>query len=108
MLVKRSLSISGHRTSLALEAEFWAALSRAASEEGKPLARIVADIDKLREAHNEKSGLASAVRVWLFHRYCAKPSMSKGADMGKDASWCQACDAPFDECPDPHEDRLLS
>jgi predicted DNA-binding ribbon-helix-helix protein len=106
MLVKRSLSISGHRTSLALEAEFWAALGYAASEERKPMARIVADIDKLREANNEKSGLASAVRVWLFHRYCTKPSALKGADMGQGSQWCQECDAPHDECPDPHVDRI--
>ncbi len=68
MLNKKSLSIAGHRTSLALESEFWAALERAAIEEGKPVARLVAEIDKSREANAEKSGLASAVRVWLFQR----------------------------------------
>ncbi len=69
MLVKRSLAIAGHRTSLALEPEFWAALEQAARESGKPLARLVAEIDKSRADSPEKSGLASAVRVWLFNHY---------------------------------------
>ncbi len=69
MLVKRSLAIAGHRTSLALESEFWSALAQAAGEEGLPLAALVASIDKSREGSAEKSGLASAVRVWLFRRY---------------------------------------
>ena len=69
MLVKKSLAIAGHRTSLALEAEFWSALTQAAEEEGLPLAALVARIDKSREEKAEKSGLASAVRVWLFRRY---------------------------------------
>ncbi|PHS24620.1 MAG: aryl-sulfate sulfotransferase [Robiginitomaculum sp.] len=98
MLVKRSLSISGHRTSLALETVFWAALGQAASEDGKPLARIVADIDKLREEHDEKSGLASAVRVWLFHRYRA----------GHVSQWCQVCGTPHDVCPTPHDNHIQS
>jgi predicted DNA-binding ribbon-helix-helix protein len=39
-LVKRSFSLAGHRTSVALEQEFWAALSDidAAREPGQPLA----------------------------------------------------------------------
>ncbi len=69
MLVKRSLAIAGHRTSLALEPEFWAALERAAAQESKPLARLVAEIDKSRANRPQKSGLASAVRVWLFNHY---------------------------------------
>lgn len=68
MLVKRSLAIAGHRTSLALEPEFWTALENAATAQGKPLARLVAQIDKARAASPVKSGLASAVRVWLFTR----------------------------------------
>ena len=69
MLVKRSLAIAGHRTSLALEPEFWAALEHAAAQSAKPLARLVAEIDKSRANRPQKSGLASAVRVWLFNRY---------------------------------------
>ena len=58
-LVKRSLTIAGHRTSVALEPEFWALLEAAASGRGIALAALIAEIDKTRG----KSGLASALRV---------------------------------------------
>ena len=69
MLEKKSLALSGHRTSLALEAVFWAALGNIAREEHKSLARLIAEIDQTRSKSEVRSGLASAVRVWLFMRY---------------------------------------
>lgn len=65
-LVKRSLAIAGHKTSLALEPEFWSALERAADGAGKPLARLVAEIDAGRADGAPGRSLASAVRVWLL------------------------------------------
>ena len=62
--LKRSLSIQGHRTSLSLEPEFWAALKAAASSEKKSLAALVAEIDATREGRN----LSSAIRVWVLAR----------------------------------------
>ncbi|MCG8442597.1 MAG: ribbon-helix-helix domain-containing protein [Caulobacterales bacterium] len=67
-LVKRSLAIAGHKTSLALEPEFWTALENAAVDAGKPLARLVAEIDATRPSQAEGRSLASAVRVWLLNR----------------------------------------
>lgn len=66
MLVKRSVTLSGHRTSLALEPEFWAALERAAQAESVPLARLVARLDAARTGTGRSLG--SAVRVWLLLR----------------------------------------
>jgi predicted DNA-binding ribbon-helix-helix protein len=43
--VKRSFSIAGHRTSISLEAPFWAALKDAAAREHVPVAQLVARID---------------------------------------------------------------
>ena len=103
MLIKRSLSISGHRTSLALEAEFWSALIHAATEEEKSLAALVAEIDKTRESRREKSGLASAIRVWLFHRYSAKVVMPGATPQAKEVQWCEKCGAPAETCEDPHD-----
>ena len=59
---KRSITIAGHRTSVALEPEFWAALDRAAAARGFPLARLVAEIDEARGQGN----LASALRVFVL------------------------------------------
>ena len=60
--LKRSLTIAGHRTSLSLEAEFWAALRQAAAARHVPLAVLVGEIDGMRGDRN----LSSAVRVWLL------------------------------------------
>ncbi|PHR59195.1 MAG: aryl-sulfate sulfotransferase [Robiginitomaculum sp.] len=70
MLEKKSLALSGHRTSLALEAVFWDALSAAARQDSKSMSKLIAEIDHHRSQSTEKTGLASAVRVWLFKR-CA-------------------------------------
>ena len=62
-LIKRSVTIQGHRTSLSLEPVFWDALRAAAAEDGKPLNALVAEIDEARSTN-----LSSAIRVWLFDR----------------------------------------
>ena len=59
MLKKRSFSLSGHRTSVALEKEFWAVLDREAEDTGQSLAALVARIDLTR---GERL-LASALRL---------------------------------------------
>jgi predicted DNA-binding ribbon-helix-helix protein len=65
---KRSLTISGHRTSLSLEPEFWAALKAAAVAERKSLAALVGEIDRSRGGRN----LSSALRVWVLNRVSRK------------------------------------
>ena len=59
-MVKRSLSLSGHRTSVALEPEFWAALESLASERGHTLVTLVEATDSSRDPDRS---LASALRV---------------------------------------------
>lgn len=60
ILVKRSFSLAGHRTSVALEAEFWAALVKMAESRGQALSALVAETDAGRTADRP---LASALRV---------------------------------------------
>jgi predicted DNA-binding ribbon-helix-helix protein len=62
MLKKRSFTLSGHRTSVALEAEFWAVIDQAAGREGKSLAALVAQID----ASRGERPLASALRLYAL------------------------------------------
>ena len=59
MLKKRSFSLSGHRTSVALEEEFWAVLDNEAQATGQSLAALVARIDLSRGSR----ALASALRL---------------------------------------------
>ncbi|MBC7801947.1 MAG: ribbon-helix-helix domain-containing protein [Gemmatimonadaceae bacterium] len=59
-LRKHSFSLSGHRTSVALEPEFWAVLADLAAAEGVALSAIVARVDAARDAAQP---LASALRI---------------------------------------------
>eukprot|EP01037_Dinobryon_pediforme_P018918 gene18918-19253_t len=70
-LRKRSISLSGHATSMALEPEFWATLEAMAAAKGLTLAALLVGIDAERGA----SPLASAARVaalmWAQKQACA-------------------------------------
>ena len=66
--VKRSVTIAGHETSIALEPLFWAALQDAAAAEGLPLNALIARIDAGRLEHSPPPNLASAIRQWLLVR----------------------------------------
>jgi len=57
VLIKRSVNLSGHATSLALEPEFWAVLERMA--DGASLSALIGRID----AGRGDQPLASACRV---------------------------------------------
>jgi predicted DNA-binding ribbon-helix-helix protein len=63
--VKHSLSLQGHRTSVSLEDEFWAAFREIAAADGKALNALAAEID----ADRGDVGLASAIRVYVLRRF---------------------------------------
>ena len=58
---KRSLTIAGHRTSIALEPEFWDGLEGLAARRGLRLTALIEEIDRTREAPNLSSALRVAV-----------------------------------------------
>ncbi len=60
MLVKRSFTLAGHRTSVALEPEFWQVLGAIAAERRVSVAALVAEVDANRPPQRP---LASALRV---------------------------------------------
>lgn len=65
-LQKRSMRIAGHRTSIALEAEFWRALEQIAATRGLSMPTLIASIDQKRAASAPEASLASAVRVYVL------------------------------------------
>ena len=67
--LKRSVTISGHRTSVSLEAEFWQALTEIAAELKRPLAKLIDEIDKRDGRGNN---LSSALRVFVLAHYRKK------------------------------------
>lgn len=59
MLRKRSILLSGHATSVALEPEFWAVLDEIAAEMSLPLSGLMKRLDERRG----RTPLASACRL---------------------------------------------
>lgn len=68
-LQKRSMRIAQHRTSLALEAEFWLGLEEIARGQAKTLPVLIAQIDDQRGKQRPEASLASAVRVFVLREY---------------------------------------
>ena len=64
MLIKKSITIKKHRTSLSLEKEFWNALKIIAKEQKCSMEKLVAEIDS-----NRTASLASSIRVHLLKIY---------------------------------------
>jgi predicted DNA-binding ribbon-helix-helix protein len=63
-IVKRSIVIGGHKTSVSLEDAFWRGLKEIARDHRVTLSKMVADIDKSRQ----QSNLSSAIRLFVLDR----------------------------------------
>ena len=63
--LKRAISVSRHRTSISLEAEFWGGLKEAAGHEGVSVPALITRIDTDREHAN----LTSALRLYVLDHY---------------------------------------
>ena len=61
-VVKRSIMIAGHRTSISLEQPFWDELKRLAAARGISVAALIAEIDQGRKRQN----LSSALRLHVL------------------------------------------
>ena len=60
---KHSLTLSGHRTSVTLEAPFWREFRRMADRRGVSINALATEIDNARPSG---TGLASAIRVFIL------------------------------------------
>jgi predicted DNA-binding ribbon-helix-helix protein len=61
-VVKRSLVIAGHRTSISLEDAFWRELKVLAKKRAQSINALVAEID----VNRGRANLSSAIRVYLL------------------------------------------
>lgn len=68
MLKKRSLTLAGHATSLALEPQFWAALEAMATVRRVSLAALVGGVDKGRGDEPLASACRLAALDWAMSR----------------------------------------
>ena len=76
-VVKRSIVIDGHKTSVSLEDPFWTELKNIAHDRHVTLSDLVTKIEDTRE----QSNLSSAIRLFVLHHFqermdIAKPQVS--------------------------------
>jgi predicted DNA-binding ribbon-helix-helix protein len=67
-VVKRSIVIAGHKTSVSLEDAFWKGLKEIATGRGLTMSEIVGTIDSARAQGN----LSSALRLFVLDHYRAQ------------------------------------
>ena len=65
---KRSVTLSGHRTSVTLEAAFWDGLKEIADKRGSSVNELISEIDEKRLASGGLggAGLSSAIRIYVL------------------------------------------
>jgi predicted DNA-binding ribbon-helix-helix protein len=69
-VVKRSIVIAGHKTSVSLEDAFWRGLKEIANSRHMTLSDLVGSIDSERKHGN----LSSAIRLFVLNHYQARPN----------------------------------
>lgn len=72
-VVKRSIVIAGHKTSVSLEDAFWEALKEIAGGRRLTLSDLVATIDSARTQGN----LSSAIRLFVLDHYRGAASAAR-------------------------------
>ena len=72
-VVKRSIVIAGHKTSVSLEDDFWNALKEIKRSHNMTLSGLVADID-VRRLH---ANLSSAIRIFVLHHFRSQTSQNQ-------------------------------
>ena len=76
LIVKRSVIIDGHKTSVSLEDPFWTDLKKIAHAQQMTLSALVAEIDGTREHGN----LSSAIRLFVLRHV---RNAAKGTDVAR-------------------------
>jgi predicted DNA-binding ribbon-helix-helix protein len=73
-IVKRSVVIAGHKTSISLGDAFWEGLREIAKGRSETLSQLVASIDEDRQHGN----LSSAIRLFVLGFYQVPPAPPQG------------------------------
>ena len=75
-IIKRSVAVRGHRTSICLEDAFWGGLKEIAQAQGTSVAQTVTQIDETRQQGN----LSSAIRLFVLDHVRNGTNGSAGLD----------------------------
>ena len=68
-VIKRSILIAGHKTSVSLEDAFWKALKEIAQARRQSVPELIASIDDARQMRDYTGNLSSAIRVFVLDYY---------------------------------------
>jgi predicted DNA-binding ribbon-helix-helix protein len=87
LVVKRSIVIAGHKTSVSLEDAFWRGLKEIAQNQNVTLSTMVGEIDNGRRQGN----LSSAIRLFVLDKVRTRAAMrfpqnASAAEMAAQAS----------------------
>lgn len=78
-VVKRSIVVAGHKTSVSLEEAFWTGLKEISALNNTTLSELVGDIDSRRKQGN----LSSAIRLFVLDYYRTRTLPPPVTDGGK-------------------------
>jgi predicted DNA-binding ribbon-helix-helix protein len=79
LVIKRSVIIAGHKTSVSLEDAFWNGLKEIANTRRRTLSELIEAIDTGREHTN----LSSAIRLFILEFYRVRPGRVATHDTAK-------------------------
>jgi predicted DNA-binding ribbon-helix-helix protein len=73
-VVKRSIVVGGHKTSVSLEEAFWSGMKEISGQRSLTLSQLVGEIDTNRQLGN----LSSAIRLFVLDHFKSRASGSTG------------------------------
>ncbi len=66
-IIKRSIRIGNHRTSISIENEFWVELENEAKNKELSMNKLILNIDAQRP--KDYNNLSSYIRVWILQKF---------------------------------------
>ncbi|RIK98507.1 MAG: aryl-sulfate sulfotransferase [Proteobacteria bacterium] len=76
-VVKRSIVVAGHKTSVSLEEAFWTGMKEISSARGMTLSELVGEIDNNRQQGN----LSSAIRLYVLDHFRSRATHAQPMQM---------------------------
>jgi predicted DNA-binding ribbon-helix-helix protein len=84
LVIKRSIVVGGHKTSVSLEDDFWDALKEIAREHRVTLSDLVGSLDEQRQHRN----LSSTLRLYVLNHY-RQQKPAEAAETSHPHVWAQ-------------------
>jgi predicted DNA-binding ribbon-helix-helix protein len=73
-VVKRSIVLNGHKTSVSLEEAFWSSMKEISAGRGMTLSELVSEID----ANRHQGNMSSAIRLFVLDQFKSRAASPTG------------------------------